>query len=138
MAEERRLAYVGITRAEKKLYLTNAQMRTLYGNTNMNRESRFIEEIPEHLIKRVGGENPRFGGRFNAPSTSVRPPILKKNVNVETEWSVGDRLIHKKWGEGTVVAMKGEGNSLELDIAFPKPIGIKRVLASFAPIEKAK
>jgi DNA helicase II / ATP-dependent DNA helicase PcrA len=142
MEEERRLAYVGITRAEQKLYLTNAQMRTLYGNTNMNRESRFIEEIPEHLITRVGGEKPQVWGRRtnNAPATPMthgRPPILKKNVNADADWSVGERIKHTKWGEGTVVGMKGEGTSLELDIAFPKPVGIKRVLASFAPIEKA-
>lgn len=141
MEEERRLAYVGITRAEQKLYLTNAQMRTLYGNTNMNRESRFIDEIPEHLVTRVGGEKPQVWGRRSAASptptvSGVRPSILKKNVNADTDWSVGDRLKHTKWGEGTVVAMKGEGASLELDIAFPKPVGIKRVLASFAPIEK--
>ncbi|MGV3488721.1 MAG: DNA helicase PcrA [Tuberibacillus sp.] len=142
MEEERRLAYVGITRAEKKLYLSNAQMRTLYGNTNMNRESRFIEEIPEHLVKRAGGEKPQIWGRRSLgdmplPFSNPRPPILKKNVNTDTDWSVGEKVLHKKWGEGTVVGMKGEGNSLELDIAFPKPVGIKRVLASFAPIEKA-
>ncbi|MFC4618971.1 DNA helicase PcrA [Camelliibacillus cellulosilyticus] len=140
MEEERRLAYVGITRAEKRLYLSNARMRTLFGNTNMNPESRFISEIPEELVEKSEPEETSdwAGEKLSLPfdRPQKRPPILKKNVNAETDWSVGDRLNHKKWGEGTVVGMKGEDNSLELDIAFPKPIGIKRVLATFAPIEK--
>jgi DNA helicase-2/ATP-dependent DNA helicase PcrA len=142
MEEERRLAYVGITRAEKRLYLTNARLRTLFGTTNMNPESRFIEEIPDHLIEKTEADgSSAWGGGFfdrtpGMPRAVSRPAAPKKNVNPETDWSVGDRLRHKKWGEGTVVSVKGEGNALELDIAFPKPTGIKRVLASFAPIEK--
>ncbi|GGE35571.1 ATP-dependent DNA helicase PcrA [Pullulanibacillus camelliae] len=150
MEEERRLAYVGITRAEQRLYITNAQMRTLFGHMNTNPESRFIGEIPEELIEREenersfgwgGGTASRSTVSFQSTASSAapiqrRPMIPKKNVNSEGHWAVGDRVSHKKWGEGTVVSIKGEGDSMELDIAFPNPTGIKRLLASFAPIDK--
>ena len=156
MEEERRLAYVGITRAESELYLTNAQMRTLFGRTNMNPVSRFIAEIPPELLEDMqpkpkkaapsarlstgGGmgmgarqtassaPRPSFGRAVSAPSATG---------GEEIGWKVGDKAAHKKWGTGTVVSVKGEGESKELDIAFPSPTGIKRLLAKFAPIEKA-
>ncbi|WP_349409305.1 DNA helicase PcrA [Pseudalkalibacillus sp. SCS-8] len=146
MEEERRLAYVGITRAEEELYLTNAKMRTLYGKTTMNPPSRFINEIPEELIETLneeketlpwmqtsgGGAAPRAG----APQRAHRKTPVRKGGE-GLDWSVGDKAKHGKWGVGTVVSTKGEGDSLELDIAFPQPTGIKRLLAKFAPIEKA-
>ncbi|WP_019155510.1 DNA helicase PcrA [Robertmurraya massiliosenegalensis] len=142
MEEERRLAYVGITRAEEELYITNAQMRTLYGRTTMNPPSRFINEIPEELLE---GVQPK--GRASTPSPFAAPsrPTLraavKKPVPTSTGgealgWAVGDKAQHVKWGVGTVVSVKGEGESMELDIAFPSPVGIKRLLAKFAPIQK--
>ncbi|MFC7393485.1 DNA helicase PcrA [Scopulibacillus cellulosilyticus] len=144
MEEERRLAYVGITRAEKALFLTNARMRTLFGRTNTNPVSRFIAEIPDELVtnktpqptafKSSGGG---FGQRTMAPKSS-KPFLKKQNVNSPSDWQVGDQVLHKKWGKGTVVSIKGAGDSMELDIAFPKPVGMKRLLASFAPIEKVK
>ncbi|WP_203364320.1 DNA helicase PcrA [Bacillus sp. REN10] len=140
MEEERRLAYVGITRAEEELYLTNAQMRTLYGRTNMNPVSRFISEIPADLIDNLAAAekvNTPFGLR--AQSQAPRRPAVRPRINSVsggTNWKVGDKAIHKKWGTGTVVSVKGSGDGVELDIAFPSPIGIKRLLAQFAPIEK--
>ncbi len=147
MEEERRLAYVGITRAEEELYLTNAKMRTLYGKTTMNAPSRFINEIPEELVeslneeketlpwmKRSGG--PGAGSRPGAPQRAQRKMPARPSGE-GLDWSVGDKAKHGKWGVGTVVSTKGEGDSLELDIAFPQPTGIKRLLAKFAPIEKA-
>ncbi|RWR05792.1 DNA helicase PcrA [Siminovitchia fortis] len=139
MEEERRLAYVGITRAEEELYLTNAYMRTLYGRININPVSRFIDEIPDKLVEEVGAE-PRtatsFGFRENRPSPAK--PVFRPAVSEtdQGEWSVGDRAEHKKWGTGTVVSIKKDGGSIELDIAFPSPVGIKRLLAEFAPIKK--
>ncbi|MBO8178228.1 MAG: DNA helicase PcrA [Bacillus sp. (in: Bacteria)] len=133
MEEERRLAYVGITRAEEELYLTNAEMRTLFGRTNMNPVSRFIDEIPEELIERVGEE--QRSSSFGSPRMQTRRPVLRPTGGEEQEWKVGDKAEHKKWGVGTVVSVKGEGEGLELDIAFPG-LGIKRLLAKFAPIEK--
>ncbi len=139
MEEERRLAYVGITRAEEELYITNAEMRTLFGRTNMNPESRFIDEIPDDLIENVSVQkkNTRTFARRTTPN--IRPsskPTLTKTGGDAVDWAVGDKAEHKKWGIGTVVSVKGSGEDKELDIAFPSPVGIKRLLAKFAPIEK--
>ncbi|MBA9028685.1 MULTISPECIES: DNA helicase PcrA [Bacillaceae] len=146
MEEERRLAYVGITRAESELYLTNAQMRTLFGRTNMNPVSRFIAEIPEELVEDMKPKPKKSGLSSSKPilsGGSRRTPSFGKVVaqpnatgGDEIGWQVGDKAAHKKWGTGTVVSVKGEGEGKELDIAFPSPTGIKRLLAKFAPIEK--
>ncbi|MGD7008840.1 DNA helicase PcrA [Metabacillus sp. 84] len=142
MEEERRLAYVGITRAEEELYLTNAQMRTLFGRTNMNPESRFIAEIPEELLENLN-ENIKamttpFGNtkRDRQRMAQVKRPVKASTGGEGFAWGVGDKAEHKKWGTGTVVSVKGDGDSKELDIAFPSPVGIKRLLAAFAPIKK--
>jgi DNA helicase II / ATP-dependent DNA helicase PcrA len=141
MEEERRLAYVGITRAEEELYITNAQMRTLFGRTNMNPPSRFIKEIPENLLAGVEPKKKKTVSPFDTPSRpavrpAVRRPVATSTGGEELGWKVGDKAQHGKWGVGTVVSVKGEGESMELDIAFPSPIGIKRLLAKFAPIQK--
>ncbi|MGE6631638.1 DNA helicase PcrA [Bacillus sp. NPDC077027] len=144
MEEERRLAYVGITRAEEELYLSGAQMRTLFGRTNMNPESRFIREIPEELLDNLNEKKDvrtPFGQQRQRPER--RGPVSRPQVQTIQQtgasglsWAVGDKAAHKKWGVGTVVSVKGSGDSTELDIAFPSPTGIKRLLAAFAPIEK--
>lgn len=169
MEEERRLAYVGITRAEQTLFLTNAQMRTLFGRTSMNPASRFIREIPEELlegVEKAERRNTSFGSRggtsfgrsasgstgtsfgrstsgtngtsFGTPVTRkpVMRPIAASTGGDTVGWKVGDKAEHGKWGIGTVVSVKGEGEGTELDIAFPSPTGIKRLLAKFAPITK--
>ncbi|BDG33697.1 DNA helicase PcrA [Parageobacillus thermoglucosidasius] len=134
MEEERRLAYVGITRAEEELFLTSAQMRTLFGYTNMNAVSRFIHEIPEELVERV---NKRTAWAPAGKQTAFRKMAVASSTDGETvPWKVGDKVEHKKWGIGTVVSVRGEGEDKELDIAFPSPVGIKRLLAKFAPITK--
>ncbi|PJN89168.1 DNA helicase PcrA [Bacillus sp. mrc49] len=153
MEEERRLAYVGITRAENELFMSNAQMRTLYGRTSMNPVSRFIGEIPAELLEDLKPKPaPRarqtpFSSSARASTSSAatrKAPAFGRAVSApsatggeEIGWAVGDRASHKKWGVGTVVSVKGEGEGKELDIAFPSPIGIKRLLAKFAPVEKA-
>ncbi|MCM3727117.1 DNA helicase PcrA [Neobacillus cucumis] len=167
MEEERRLAYVGITRAEQTLFLTNAQMRTLYGRTSMNPASRFISEIPEDLIDGVvpeqrtgssfssggrsfGSSGTSFGSSgtsfgsprstFTTPTAPRKPvmrPVSSASGGEDIGWKVGDKAEHGKWGTGTVVSVKGQGEGIELDIAFPSPVGIKRLLAKFAPITKA-
>jgi DNA helicase II / ATP-dependent DNA helicase PcrA len=147
MEEERRLAYVGITRAEQDLYITNAQMRTLFGRTSMNAASRFIKEIPDDLIEpfQKPGRMGTSGGLASlspsrqtvaGPRNPVVRPTLQSTGGEGIGWNVGDKAEHGKWGIGTVVSVKGEGEGKELDIAFPKPVGIKRLLAKFAPIKK--
>lgn len=143
MEEERRLAYVGLTRAEEKLFLSCAQMRMIFGRTSMNQPSRFIGEIAADVIEPVGGERAGHvhpsaaGNRYMKPrKTAPTHPVYTDSGGDKLAWRVGDKASHKKWGVGTVVSVKGEGENCELDIAFPKPTGIKRLLAKFAPIEK--
>lgn len=153
MEEERRLAYVGITRAEKRLYLTCAQSRTLYGRSSFNMPSRFLREISDELVEHIS----KAGGRPDPEDLPFRSSRMgraqssRRTIgNVQTksqvegllstggdkmQWKAGDKAVHKKWGTGTVVSVKGEGDGMELDIAFPS-IGIKRLLAAFAPITK--
>ncbi|MED4969341.1 DNA helicase PcrA [Parageobacillus toebii] len=136
MEEERRLAYVGITRAEEELFLTSAQMRTLFGYTNINPVSRFIREIPEELVERVNKRTPWTSAAAGKQTTVRKIAIASSTGGEAIPWKVGDKVEHKKWGIGTVVSVRGEGDDKELDIAFPSPIGIKRLLAKFAPITK--
>ncbi|SFS75723.1 DNA helicase PcrA [Marininema halotolerans] len=131
LEEERRLAYVGITRAEEKLYLTRARSRMLFGKQNANPPSLFLKEIPEHLLELIG-----------KPSAVLKKPMLRQGTsrpatNTDLDWSVGDKVQHGKWGVGTVVKVQGSGEDTELTIAFPAPTGVKRLLAKFAPISRA-
>lgn len=153
LEEERRLAYVGITRAEEELFLTNALSRTLYGKTQYNRPSRFVKEIEEELLANKGNAAPTgFGSSTGASggSGTFSPKTFKaeykqaatrgvsskqETVAAGENWQVGDKVQHKKWGQGTVVRVGGSSKDVELDVAFPSQ-GIKRLLAAFAPIEK--
>ncbi|PYZ92253.1 DNA helicase PcrA [Salipaludibacillus keqinensis] len=156
MEEERRLAYVGITRAEQRLYMSRARMRTLYGRTNMNPPSRFLNEVPQELLENVQGDKAeatppwmqtsRSGGGPSQTASSnrsmsaprrkaVERPQSTKTEGASFDWAVGDKASHKKWGTGTVVSLKGSGENVELDIAFPQ-VGVKRLAAKFAPITK--
>jgi len=150
MQEERRLAYVGITRAEEMLHVSHAKMRTLFGRTNMNPISRFINEIPEDLLEgKEEAEASMFGYRsneisisdhelpFDKPKRKAKRIVPKQTEGTKEAWQVGDKVNHNKWGQGTVVRVEGSGDAMELDIAFPAPTGIKRLLAKFAPITKA-
>ncbi|HAP7137931.1 TPA: DNA helicase PcrA [Enterococcus faecium] len=144
LEEERRLAYVGITRAEEALYLTNAFSRTLYGRTQYNRPSRFVEEIDQELLEIEGmrptpKKTPVFAKKtaysYKQPETAV-VPSKSATRGENNSWKPGDKVKHKKWGLGTVVRVSGTSKDLELDVAFPSQ-GVKRLLAAFAPIEKA-
>ncbi|HGF8121815.1 TPA: DNA helicase PcrA [Enterococcus faecium] len=144
LEEERRLAYVGITRAEEALYLTNAFSRTLYGRTQYNRPSRFVEEIDQELLEIEGmrptpKKTPVFAKKtaysYKQPETAV-VPSKSATGGEKNSWKPGDKVKHKKWGLGTVVQVSGTSKDLELDVAFPSQ-GVKRLLAAFAPIEKA-
>ncbi|MFT9013655.1 MAG: DNA helicase PcrA [Liquorilactobacillus mali] len=149
LEEERRLAYVGITRAERELFLTNAFSRMLYGRRQNNPASRFIEEIDPELLQAenqqvantsIRHNDSRKDYPFGQARTHYKMPAgtVEKNKGTGAEkvgWSVGDKVLHKAWGEGTVVKLAGSGEDMELDIAFAG-MGIKRLLASFAPIKK--
>lgn len=149
MEEERRLCYVGITRAEQRLYLTCAQTRTIFGRSSFNRPSRFLQEIGTGILEEVtknehSSRNNHFSSSNRRTSGYVTPQTHKTVITSTYKetggdqfgWKAGDKASHKKWGTGTVVAVRGEGENTELDIAFPSPTGIKRLLAKFAPIEK--
>ncbi|WP_308636611.1 DNA helicase PcrA [Paenibacillus silvisoli] len=186
LEEERRLAYVGITRAEKQLYLTCARMRTLFGRTNANLPSRFLREVPDELkadASATGRGRPAGGGfgfgsgsrsigggagaagqagfgfrsggaaasRPGAPSGAAGSGGVRVTSPADAaraasgaaaasgaggEFAAGDKVSHGKWGIGTIVSVRGTGNDKELQIAFPAPVGLKKLLASFAPITK--
>src|SRR5699024_2824796 len=122
MEEERRLAYVGITRAEKQLYVTHAKMRTLFGRTNMNPISRFIKAVPQDLIDGVEEMKKEMFSRqhifteeaIKKPQTKRRTRRTTNNTGAKTKgWAPGDKAIHKKWGKGTVVKVEGEVEGME-------------------------
>lgn len=135
--EERRLCYVGITRAEQELFLTHAALRTLYGRTNVNKVSRFIEEIPDGLVESDSGDIASretraidFGmANFKAPEASM--PVSEGNME---SIKAGTKIKHKAFGNGTVISVKGSGEKSELTIAFDSK-GIKKLMLGFAPIE---
>lgn len=143
LEEERRLAYVGITRAEQELYLTHARSRQLYGQTKRNPKSRFLSEINEAIVESnqldssssttIKQKRQSFFSRSKAQQT--RGKTISSSTTKTFNWQVGDKVKHQKWQVGTIVKISGEGNNQELDIAFPG-LGIKTLLASFAPIEK--
>ena len=142
MEEERRLAYVAITRAEQMLYLTCASYRTIFGRSSFNNPSRFLGEISDDIIEVTSNNNQGFSyGGYARTEAPVRPavkrPVYKSSGGEKMGWKAGDKATHKSWGTGMVVSVKGKEDDLELDIAFPEPVGIKRLLAKFAPIEKA-
>lgn len=145
LEEERRLAYVGITRAKKQLYLTNAIHRMLYGHYQNNNASRFISEINDIDLADISPVADNSFSSFankNTNSHSVqheKPVIAKKAAGAigadKKTWSVGDQVEHKAWGKGVVTKVNGSGEDMELDIAFAN-LGVKRLLAAFAPIKK--
>ncbi|MCR5692137.1 MAG: DNA helicase PcrA [Eubacterium sp.] len=156
MEEERRLCYVGITRAKEKLTLTSANQRMKNGETNFNKPSRFINEIPRYLIKQTYGavykEKPDFNGVKFSPDFSKSPasnfsrdrknpfannPYIQKGMPqaVEADYTVGDMVSHFKFGQGRVTDMKDLGNDKEVTVDF-EGFGQRKFRASFAKLKK--
>jgi DNA helicase-2/ATP-dependent DNA helicase PcrA len=141
LQEERRLAYVGITRAREKLYVSRAHLRMAWGQTSYNPPSRFLEELPEHLMdwRRLASSvasTPslsRVADRVaSRPSAGRGAPGLRPIPNLE----VGDRVTHDAFGLGTVTATKGAGDSSQAEVDFGPGTGAKWLLLRYAPLEK--
>lgn len=150
--EERRLCYVGITRAMQKLYISHVHSRTLYGNTTYNRPSRFIEEIPEDFLDTIDETSTQedafdnFQNIFNHAKVSQAPfkinnqstkqPKTSENKPLANNpsFKTGDRVKHKKFGVGTILTAKPENNDLKLDIFFESN-GKKSLMANFSNLE---
>ncbi len=141
--EERRLCYVGITRAKKKLLLTYANRRTIYGGSQYTRPSRFLNEIPadyinsvvkrqeEHSSTSVGASSKSmFADIFNKKAFDVR----SKPVNLD--YSPGDVVTHRKFGKGMILSVTPEGNDIRIEIAFDD-VGTKSLMGTFAKLKKA-
>ncbi len=129
LEEERRLAYVGITRAQDKLYLTSAWSRMLFGGSNYNPPSRFLTEIPDGLLEKAGKRerrSPSERAAANGPRTTVDAGQI----------GPGDRVRHDKWGLGTVREVVGTGDRAEAEVMFDTQ-GKKRLLLAWAPLERA-
>lgn len=144
MEEERRLAYVAITRAKRRLFVTHTQYRMLYGQTMRNKLSTFIREVPEELIV-MHGDKPRAaatGGTWTKPQKpnylaeqAAKKPVIPKPVATGVVFAAGDRVRHNIFGEGTVTQATAMGNDTMLSIDFDTA-GAKKLMANFARIEK--
>lgn len=144
--EERRLAYVAITRAKKRLFVTHTRQRLLFGNTQRNRLSRFINEIPEELLTfndhtmhtaPIKVQRPIRTGYLQQETRHAQAEKMAALTEPSTSHSFtsGDRVKHKVFGEGTVLNVKPMGNDNLLEIAFDKA-GTKKIMANFAKVEK--
>jgi DNA helicase-2/ATP-dependent DNA helicase PcrA len=146
LEEERRLCYVGITRAKQKLYLTNTFTRTLFGNTTYNKMSRFLKEIPPELLEGNEKKEPVASKRpVNKKASGAASPIpsfrndsftdVSKPRTAVGNFSAGDRVEHKKFGAGVITKVEKENDDFKLEIHF-KGAGMKRLMAAFANLSK--
>jgi len=134
LQEERRLAYVGITRAERRLYLTRAQARAWWGRPEYHVQSRFLAEIPANLIEWRRDET-----TATAPASqrlARRPGVRSPGNRRVPALSPGDKVTHDAYGLGTVVSVQGSGDDPEAKIDFGGDYGIKHLVLRYAPIEK--
>lgn len=136
LEEERRLAYVGITRAKERLFLSSAETRTIFGSTTYTRVSRFLEDIPDDLCEPTGPISPR---RITWEAADIaRAPAAQQiliDAGVEAPFKAGDRVRHERFGSGMVVSVSGSGADLLISVAFPKQ-GIKKLDPQYAKLEK--
>lgn len=143
--EERRLAYVALTRAREKLYITNAKKRILLGKTMFNEDSRFLNEIPEQYkdktVVSVSHAKIQIDIRKNKKLTEVTGDVslhidnfIKPKVENKEKFNIGDKVSHKKFGGGKILSLSNMGNDTLLEIEF-ESLGVKRLMANFAHIE---
>ena len=141
LEEERRLAYVGITRARERLYLSRAISRSAWGAANYNPPSRFLDELPSEVVE-WRREEPVGAGEYSSLGSSTssfasglnfgpRPSSSAPVVSLQA----GDRVTHEKFGLGTVVSTSGVGDKSDATIDFGSA-GVKRLLLRYAPVEK--
>jgi DNA helicase-2/ATP-dependent DNA helicase PcrA len=156
LEEERRLCYVGITRARQRLYLTNAWCRTLFGSTQYNPPSRFLDEIPAQLLRMADGSRDtrqrRRAGDFGWSGTTSTPGMGRDRIvdaairagqqpratpsgADQLGLRIGDDVRHAKWGDGVILDLIGSGEKAEAVVRFPS-VGEKRLLLSWAPLER--
>lgn len=145
--EERRLCYVGINRAEKHLYLSNARMRMIFGHTVSYPPSRFLDEVPFALKEEFVRPTPQrvvvqntTGQRMERQQSSnwfnkTKFDFTPKGTSISDTFHAGDKVQHKKWGVGTVVAVKDSGDGQEVKVAFAGA-GIRSLLTKYAALEK--
>jgi DNA helicase-2/ATP-dependent DNA helicase PcrA len=139
LEEERRLAYVGVTRARQRLYLSRAQVRSMFGQTSYNPPSRFLEEVPDSLVDWRRLPEPAIASAARSvitsggfgPGRGTGGPGLRPVPNL----SPGDRVTHSAFGLGRVVATSGAGDKARASVDFGEP-GVKELLLRYAPIEK--
>ena len=140
------MCYVGLPAPASKLFVTNARLRTIYGNTVMFPPSRFLQEIPEELIEKQVVQQivkqDRYSQALRSGDQSDRKVLCrleKEPAAAErpaiSDWKAGDKVEHAKWGGGTVVEVRGEGDSLEVKVAFPG-MGIRQLMVKFAPLNR--
>ncbi len=140
LQEERRLAYVGITRARRRLYLTRATVRTMWGAPQYNPASRFTDEIPAHLLdwRRLGVARTGWSSSASTRTTTARQQVSfgsRPPIKTVPSVAVGDRVLHTSFGMGTVVATSGAGDNAKADVDFGS-VGVKRLSLRHAPMEK--
>ncbi len=144
LEEERRLAYVGITRAKEKLYLINAQQRMLYGTTNRNMASRFLREIPITVTEDVSTKTYKVPATGKSKITHTASSSIgarkfgqagNSAAKPTADYKVGDTVLHKSFGTGTILSLQPMGGDILMEIAFDKA-GTKKMMANFARLEK--
>ncbi len=151
--EERRLCYVGITRAKEKLFLSSTKMRTIYGNTVTYPPSRFLQEIPARLVKTIKRQerfsalenfkqvSEKYSARPQKPASTFNPHSFMPQKTAAaaggtgTRFNTGDRVSHSKWGEGMVVSVKDSPDGQEVKVAFAGA-GVRSLLTKYAVLKK--
>jgi DNA helicase-2/ATP-dependent DNA helicase PcrA len=133
LEEERRLMYVGVTRAQERLYLTHAWSRTLFGSTSYNPPSRFLGEIPSELVRAIEEEGTVIGGSGSSDVSTIRAAVEGRREVPQV--SAGDTVLHERWGEGVVLTISGSGTDAEATVRF-EDVGEKRLLLAYAPLKK--